>query len=292
MISVATALRAAALRIDRFDAEVLLAATLGVERGTLLLAPDRAFVPDRFDAQVARRAAGEPVAYITGHREFWSLDLLVTPAVLIPRPDSETLIEAALASGITPATIIDLGTGSGALLLAALAEWPAATGLGIDASPAALAVAAQNAERLGLAGRTVFRVGDWGQGLTQQFDLILCNPPYVEDKAELAPDVRDHEPASALFAGADGLDDYRRLIPQLPGLLAPGGVAVVEIGWTQAAAVLALAAGSGLAGEVRRDLGGRDRCVVMRHKQDVTPAPGPDQAPGGRSDSTNPPRFR
>lgn len=262
MITVAAALRAAAARIDRFDAEVLLAAVLGVERGALLLDPDREFEPDLFDAPVSRRAAGEPVAYITGHREFWSLDLLVTPAVLIPRPDSETLIEAALASGISPATILDLGTGSGALLLAALTEWPAATGLGIDASTAALAVAAQNAERLGLAPRAMFRLGDWGQGLPDRFDLILCNPPYVETGADLAPDVRDHEPASALFAGADGLDDYRRLVPQLVGLLAPGGIALVEIGHTQAAAVAALVVGAEVT--TCRDLAGRDRCLVVK----------------------------
>ena len=265
MTIVAQALRAAAARIDRFDAEVLLAAALGVDRGALLLAPDRRFSPELFDSHVARREAGEPVAYITGHREFWSLDLLVTPAVLIPRPDSETLIEAALATGISPLNILDLGTGSGALLLAALSEWPAATGLGIDASAAALAVAGRNAERLGLAGRAVFRPGNWGQGLTGRFDLILCNPPYVETGAELAADVRDHEPASALFAGPEGLDDYRRMIPPLPALLALGGVAVIEIGWTQADAVLALAAAAGLVGVVRRDLAGRDRCVVLRH---------------------------
>jgi release factor glutamine methyltransferase len=263
MITVAAALCAAAARIDRFDAEVLLAAVLGVERGALLLAPDREFEPDLFDAKVARRAAGEPVAYITGHREFWSLDLLVTPAVLIPRPDSETLIEAALASGVIPARVLDLGTGSGALLLAALTEWPTATGLGIDASPAALAVAAYNAERLGLTGRATFRLGDWGQGLTQRFDLILCNPPYVEDDAALAAEVR-REPASALFAGPEGLDDYRRIVPQLPGLLAPGGVALLEIGYTQAAAVLALAEAVGMAGSIRHDLAGRNRCVVLR----------------------------
>lgn len=264
MISVAEALRAAAPRIDRFDAEVLLAAALGVERGQLLLNADRSFSPELFEKYVTRRAAGEPVAYITGFREFWSLELAVSPAVLIPRPDSETLIEAALASGITPRRILDLGTGSGALLLAALTEWPQATGLGVDASAAALAVASANADHLGLAARAAFWLGDWGQGLAEKFDLVLSNPPYVEDKAELSPDVRDHEPATALFSGPDGLDDYRRLVPQLPGLLAPGGIAVVEIGWTQAEAVLALAAAAGMTGEVRHDLAGRDRALVLR----------------------------
>jgi release factor glutamine methyltransferase len=262
------ALREAALRIGgetpRLDAEVLLAHALGQDRGWVLLNRDVKIDTQAYEKLVVRRVAGEPVAYITGAREFWSLRLKVTPDVLIPRPDSETLIEAALGSGVTPARILDLGTGSGALLLAALSEWPGATGLGVDRSPAALAVAAENAALLRLAGRAAFRQGDWGQGLDARFDLILCNPPYVEDAAPLSAEVRDHEPASALFAGPDGLDDYRRLIPQVPALLAPGGVAVVEIGHTQAAAVVALAAAVGLCSVVKQDLAGRDRCLVLR----------------------------
>lgn len=261
--SAAGALKAAATRIDRLDAEVLLAHLQGIDRGTLLLGFDRKFDLQAFEKIVDRRAVGEPVAYLVGKREFWSLDLAVTPAVLIPRPDSETLIEAALAAfrSQAPRRILDLGTGSGALLLAALSEWPAATGLGIDISPAALAVAAANAARLGFAPRAAFAVGDWGAGLGERFDLILGNPPYVEDNAAIAADVRDHEPAGALFAGPDGLAEYRRLVPQLPGLLAPTGIAIIEIGCTQAAAVLAIAAP--MAGSVRRDLAGRDRCIVF-----------------------------
>ncbi len=262
-MNAAAALLAAARRIDRFDAEVLLAHLLGTDRMSLLAGPVREVDEAAYEALVGRRAGGEPVAYITGHREFWSLDLAVTPAVLIPRPDSETLIGAAkiLRGDHAPATILDLGTGSGALLLAALTEWPRARGLGVDRSLAALAVAAGNAARLGLSGRAVFIESDWGAAVTGRFDLILCNPPYVEADAKLAADVRDFEPAAALFAGADGLDAYRVLVPQLAGLLNPRGGVVLEVGATQAGAVTALAAG--FAVTVRRDLAGHERCLVL-----------------------------
>ncbi len=263
------ALAAAAARIGgetpRLDAEVLLAHLLGCTRGDLLLRPDRSIDAQAYDILINRRAAGEPVAHITGRREFWSLDLIVSPAVLIPRPDSETLIEVALRlCRPPPARILDLGTGSGALLLAALSEWPAATGLGIDASPAALAVAQANARHTGLADRAAFRLGDWGAGLAERFDLVLANPPYIAENEPLSPEVRAHEPASALFAGADGLADYRRILPQLPGLLAPAGLALLEIGHTLGAALLALAAAQGLAAALYPDLAGRDRCVALR----------------------------
>ncbi len=268
MINVRDALNAAAARIGgdtpRLDAEVLLAHHLGCSRGSLLLNPDRSFDGQAYDLLVNRRAAGEPVAHITGRREFWSLDLIVTPDVLIPRPDSETLIEVAQRLCTRPpAHILDLGTGSGALLLAALSVWPAATGLGIDTSPAALAVAARNAERTGMAARAAFRAGNWGEGLTERFDLILSNPPYIAVDERLSEEVRLHEPASALFAGSDGLNDYRRILPQLPGLLAPGGLAVLEIGWQKGRAVMELAEAQGLAASLHRDLGGRDRCVAI-----------------------------
>ena len=255
------ALRTAALQIARLDAEVLMAHLLGIPRLAMLLDLDRP-APPGFDALVERRAAGKPVAYITGSREFWSLDLCVTPDVLIPRPDSETLIEAAIAHGGTPTTILDLGTGSGALLLAALSVWPGAMGVGIDASPAALAVAKANAERLGFADRATFALGEWnGDGGTH--DLILCNPPYIADGEPLPRDVADWEPHGALFAGPVGLDDYARIAPLLPAQLSAAGVACIEIGATQADAVTVLFVAQGLAVELRRDLAGLPRCLVV-----------------------------
>lgn len=248
----------------RLDAELLLAHALRVSREALLLGVLDGETPAAFERLLARRLAHEPLAYITGTRDFWTISLKVAPGVLIPRPDSETLIAAAVDyfGPVGPQAVLDLGTGSGALLLAALVQWPEATGLGVDASATALEIAQVNAEALGLATRARFAKGDWCEGIRERFDLILCNPPYVESDALLPPDVRDHEPASALFAGADGLDDYRRLIPQLRALLNPGGMIAVEIGATQASAVSALFHSNGLATEVRQDLGGRDRAVV------------------------------
>ncbi len=260
----AEALRAAVLRIDRLDAEVLLAHLLGVPRLTLLLGPDRQIDTAAYATLVDRRAAGEPVAYITGSREFWSLDLRVTTDVLIPRPDSETLIEAAIAhfgDGV-PATVLDLGTGSGALLLAALSVWLQARGVGIDASAAALAVAVDNARRLGFDERSRFAVGGW-RGDGGVHDLILCNPPYIAEGAPLPRDVRDHEPHTALFAGPDGLADYARIAPNLGAQLSPGGVACIEIGHDQGDTVAALFEDAGLSVALRRDLAGLPRCLVV-----------------------------
>ena len=247
----------------RLDAELLLAHALGIGRGALLLNLRDRIVPPVFEALVVRRLAHEPVAYIVGHRDFWTIDLAVGPGVLIPRPDSETLIEAAVGhfGRAGPRAVLDLGTGSGALLLAALAEWPAATGLGIDASPAAVAIARANAERLGLAGRAEIRPGGWDEASAGRFDLVLCNPPYIEDDAQLPPDVVRYEPASALFAGPDGLADYRRLAPLLR--LPPGGIACFEIGSSQAEPVAALFRAENFVTVVRQDLGGRDRCVIV-----------------------------
>lgn len=271
--SVREAIRAAARQFEavsdtaRLDAELLMAHALGIERGAMLLDRLDDAAPEAFAALVERRLAHEPVAYILGEREFWSLPLGVGPGALIPRPDTETLIEAALAAreGRAPATILDLGTGSGALLLAALSEWPGARGIGVDRSATALACARDNAARLGLGGRARFVRGDWGAMLAAGFDLVLANPPYVENAAPLAPEVRDHEPGEALFAGADGLDAYRALAPQLARLLAPGGTACVEIGADQAAAAAALFGEAGLKTSLRKDLAGRARCLIIHN---------------------------
>jgi release factor glutamine methyltransferase len=247
---------------------LLMAHALSVTRSELLLRHTRDPEPPGFAALVERRMAHEPVAYIIGMREFYGLSFAVTPAVLIPRADSETTLEAALAAAPEAARVLDCGTGSGALLLAFLAQRPAATGIGIDRSPEALAIAAANAARLGLSERAQMRQADWDApgwaadlGL---FDLIIANPPYVETTADLAPQVRDHEPAGALFAGPDGLDAYRILIPQLPQLLTDGGAAVLEIGAMQAEAVKDIAKNHGFTGILHRDLGGRPRALILR----------------------------
>ena len=249
----------------RLDAELLMAHALGVERSALLLDPARYEVPELYAHLIARRMAHEPIAYILGYRDFWTIRIEVGPGVLIPRPDSETLIEAAVAhfGASAPARILDLGTGPGTLLLAALSEFPDATGLGVDASEFALAYARDNAGELGMADRTAFQSGDWGDGIDGSFDLILCNPPYIADSEILMPDVAEHEPAEALFAGVDGLGDYRRIIPDLPRLLAPGGLAVLEIGATQHISVGKLAETAGFAVACRQDLGGRDRALIL-----------------------------
>lgn len=265
----------------RLDAEALLAHVLGMERLSLLATAPLVEGPQvqAFRELVERRRRSEPVAYLVGEREFWSLRLKVTPDVLIPRPDSETLIEAALDwfGDRAPATILDLGTGSGALLLAALSEWPKAWGLGIDRSPAALAVASANAKALGLAARAAFLACDWASGIVGRFDLVLSNPPYVEEGAELPVDVRAHEPPAALFAGPDGLSAYRRLIPEISGLLAPGGVAILEAGVGQQGSIIALARKVGLHAMARADLEGRPRAISLH-----VGAEGLGKAPGGR----------
>jgi release factor glutamine methyltransferase len=274
MSTVAEALREAARRLGavsdtgRLDAEVLMAEALGVSRSDMLLRHMGASVPDTFDALVARRLQHEPVAQIRGRKEFYGRDFRVCPDVLTPRADSEATVAAALESCPPRARLLDCGTGSGALLLTLIAELPRASGVGIDRSSAALAVAQDNANRLGLGDRAQFRLADWDEpgwsmGLGT-FDCVIANPPYVETTVELPRSVRDYEPAGALYAGPEGLDAYRVLVPQLPALLAPEGVAVLEIGAGQAEAVAEIAASAGFGSELRRDLGGRPRGLILR----------------------------
>ncbi|WP_237216525.1 peptide chain release factor N(5)-glutamine methyltransferase [Falsiroseomonas oryziterrae] len=265
-------LRAAAIENPRLEARLLLGHAMATTAEALLRDPGAPVPPAaaaRFRAAIEARLAATPVAHIVGTQGFWTLDLGVSPATLIPRPDTETLVEAALEICPKHAALrmLDLGTGTGCLLLAILSERPNAFGIGVDLVPAAAALAAANARRNGLAGRAAFLAGDWAQALAGRFDLVVSNPPYIESGAiaGLMPEVARHEPRSALDGGADGLDAYRHLAAILPGLLAPGGAAVLELGAGQRGAVEALALGAGLrpAG-CRADLGGIERALVLR----------------------------
>jgi release factor glutamine methyltransferase len=250
----------------RLDAELLMAEALHIDRDKLILAPPDRTIPKRFWTMVKRRTKGEPIAYITGRRAFWNIDLHVGPGVLVPRPDSEVLIASAIehfdGTG-GPTRILDLGTGPGTLLLAAIDIWPGATGVGIDVSRQAMSYAAANARRLGFEKRVKLKIGDWAQGIEESFDLVLCNPPYVAEGAELGRGVREYEPDEALFAGQSGLEAYRALAPQLPRLLNKGGLAAVEIGHDQASAVTALLERDGLRARVVNDLAEQPRAVLL-----------------------------
>lgn len=269
------ALRGAGIDEPRLDATLLLCAVQGVGRTALIAAPDAALSADEataFAAMIARRAGHEPVSRILGHREFWSLDFRLSAATLDPRPDSEILVEAVLDrldDRDHPWRLVDLGTGSGCLLLTLLHELPQARGLGIDRAPGAVAMAAANAAALGLEGRSHFRVGDWLDGVAGDFDVVLSNPPYIASAeiATLEPEVRLHDPAAALDGGPDGLDAYRALLPQAAARLRPGGLCAVEIGHDQGAAVSALMRAAGFVVEpVLVDLARLDRVVVGRCK--------------------------
>jgi release factor glutamine methyltransferase len=269
----AAELAAAGIDDARSEAWLLLSAATGCSRAALVAGAVDGLSPAEEECLAtlaARRLRREPMAYILGSREFWSLPFQVGPAVLVPRPESETVVEAALAEIAdrgAPLRILDLGTGSGCLLLALLSELPRARGLGIDRSAAALAIAGTNAERLGLAARTAFREGEWGRDLAGPFDLIVSNPPYVAraDAASLAPEVLAFEPEDALFAGADGLCAYHALAPDCARLLAEDGVACLEIGQGQAAAVEAIMRRHGLRLVASRpDLAGIERCLILR----------------------------
>jgi len=272
-------LRASGSRSPRLDAELLLAAVLGVERADLLRAPERWLdeeVVARFERVVRRREAREPVAYIRGRRAFRTLDLEVTPDVLIPRPETETVVEVALELLAAPGAgewheplVLDVGTGSGCIALALAAENPYVHVVASDVSPAALAVARRNAARHGLEARVELVAADVFDGVPPgPYDLIVSNPPYVPDDeyARLEPNVREYEPEIALRGGRDGLDVVQRLVDGAPPLLRPGGALVLEVGQGQAEVVAALLAADGRYGPamVRADLAGVARVVAAR----------------------------
>lgn len=224
---------------------------------------------ERFDTLLQRRLAREPMSQILGYKAFWTLDFCVNEHTLTPRPDSETLVEAALnlvSDKTSPLRLLDLGTGSGCLLLSLLHEFPQATGIGVDKSEEALAVAAQNASNLGLSTRARFVCGNWAQGITETFDMVISNPPYIPqgDAASLMPEVRYYEPHSALFAGEDGLTDYRRILAEMPRLLRKSGHAVLELGIGQAEAVRQIGEAVALAFvNFRHDLAGIPRAIIF-----------------------------
>ena len=265
----ADVLRSAKVDEPRREARLLLSHASGRPVEWITAHPEAGFTAGpTYRRFIERRWSREPMSHITGSREFRSLCFEVTADVLDPRPDSEVLIEAALALlPVTgePLNVLDLGTGTGCLLLSVLNERPAATGIGVDLSEAALAVARRNAWQLGLAERAQFRRGDWSNGLGGTFDLVLSNPPYIPSAEidQLEPEVACHEPRLALDGGADGLDAYRAIAQRTPHLLANKGALIVEFGTGQAEAVCAIFAQHGLA-EARRecDLAGRPRCFI------------------------------
>lgn len=271
----ATALKACGCETPDLDARLLLAHALahalGYAPGDLLALAESGVQPEVEAAArtfLSRRSAGEPVARILGHKEFWSLDFRLSPETLVPRPDTETVVEEALArcpDHDAPLRILDLGTGSGAILAALLVERPRATGVGIDRSEGAARTARDNLARAGVGARGLVLVGDWGEAVEGGFDLVVSNPPYITATAmaDLPPEVRLHDPALALVAGADGLCAYRAIAAALPRLLAPGGVVVLELGAGQEPDVAALVveAGLRLSGPARCDLAGIARAL-------------------------------
>lgn len=270
------AARLAAAGIDGAAREVrlLLQAAAEIPIATQIAFPERAIAADaaaRFEALLQRRARREPMAHILGRREFWSLAFKVTADTLDPRPDSETLVQAVLDQAPDRSAalrLIDFGTGTGCLLLALLHELPHATGVGIDTSAAALAVATENAHTLGLTERAIFRRGDWDEGVEPGFDIVLSNPPYIPSKDidGLQPEVASFEPRLALDGGADGLDAYRRLAPAAARLLKPGGLAAFEIGIGQGDSVRRIMASAALRHiATARDLAAVERCLLFRN---------------------------
>lgn len=252
----------------RREARMLLAFTEGVSAESLIAYPERELSdPDRASAAIHRRAAGEPVSRIVGRRGFWKDDFLIGPDTLDPRPDTETLIEEVL--DLLPdrprvARILDLGVGSGCLLLSLLREFPTASGVGVDISDGAVKATLSNAREMGLEDRVEVAVGNWFEGLADRFDLIVSNPPYIRtgEIQTLDRDVREHDPMRALDGGADGLDCYRVIVPAAREALKPGGFLVLEVGAGQASDVSSFCVRDGFSRiRVRRDLAGIERCV-------------------------------
>jgi release factor glutamine methyltransferase len=274
-VTVAEAIRAGASQLSiagidnpRLEARLLLAHAIGGSPEGLTRDLTARIVPPIFETLIARRAAHEPLALILGWREFWSLRFQVSGSTLIPRPDSETLVEAALALNPDPKAplrVLDLGTGSGCLLLAFLHERPCAVGIGVDLSVDAARLARQNARDLGLAGRAAFLCGDWANAIGGRFDLVLCNPPYVAtpEVAALMPDVALYEPRGALDGGKCGLTAYRAIIATLPRLLEPSGAAVLELGDGQFEDVAPIAGAAGFQVAWRPDLSGTRRAMIL-----------------------------
>ncbi len=265
-------LEAAGIESPQTDARAMVLGVLNLPVEALIREPE--FKLSRAQSRrlsnwLVRRIAGTPVSRLIGRREFWSLTFKIGPATLDPRPDSETLVETVLAElkprKDQPLRLLDLGTGSGCLLLALLSELKQARGIGVDIAPTALRVAAENATSLGLADRAEFRTGDWTRGLSGSFDVILSNPPYIaRDDIEFLDAEVLCDPIRALDGGPDGLDAYRRILAEAPALLAPGGLMALEIGWDQAEALTGLIGASG--GRVRRlvqDLAGLDRVLAV-----------------------------
>ena len=266
-------LTAAGVDTAALDSRLLLEAAAGLSREQILLRSDSeldATALARFNAFVARRTQREPVSHILGHKEFWGLDFKVSRDTLTPRPDSETLIEWVIRrfpDRTHPLKLLDLGTGTGCLILALLSEYSQAAGVGIDLSDQALAIASENAQRLGFNERVRFEKGDWTEGLEGSFDLVVSNPPYIEDAEieRLAPEVARYEPMLALSGGGDGMKDYRRIAKGIGRLLKPEGMVAVEIGEGQTNAVSEVFSQAGFERlEVARDLAGIERVLAFK----------------------------
>ncbi len=264
--------KVAGIETAKLDARLLTAEIVGCAPGDLIWREkDRLVGPqvEKLQVYAKRRLRREPVAYILERRAFWKDEFLVSPETLVPRPDSETLVLSVLErvpSADANVKLLDLGTGSGCLLLSLLRELPKATGVGVDLNPGAIEIARKNAERLGVHDRAKFRVSDWFSKVTGSFDIVIANPPYIVDKhiQELDPDVREFEPCLALAGGGDGLKAYREIAASLKSVLGTRGFAAMEIGADQAKEVRKIYEAVGFhIDDVVRDLGDRDRCILM-----------------------------